>query len=87
MLTNAIEVERVSYVGGQEKNVRSLVRSWDVFRSLPNDVIKMDFKFPILKLVQEPRYQQSLYYTMQPCQFPSTMYVKQEPDVFPACGN
>ena len=29
MLTIAIEVERLSYVGNQEKNVRSLVKSWD----------------------------------------------------------
>ena len=54
MLTNAIEVERLSYVGDQEKNVRSLVKSWDLFRGLPNDITKINFKFPILKLVQQP---------------------------------
>ena len=31
MLTNIIEIERLSFAGGQEKNTRRLVKSWDVF--------------------------------------------------------
>lgn len=31
MLTNIIEIERLSFAGAQEKNTMRLVKSWDVF--------------------------------------------------------
>lgn len=31
MLTNIIEIERLSFAGGQEKNTMRLVKSWDMF--------------------------------------------------------